>query len=54
MDGQFSVVVGREPESDVVELADVQVLGSGLGLDEALALASAEDGLVVAPGAMPE
>lgn len=53
MDEQFSVVVGGGLEADVVELTDVQVVQTGLGLQQAIDLAARVDGLVVAPGALP-
>lgn len=53
MDDQFSVVVGGNLEGDVVELTDVHVVRTGLGLQEAIDLAAQVDGLVVAPEALP-
>lgn len=53
MDEQFSVVVGSHVDGDVVELTDVQIVQTGLGLQEALDLAARVNGSVLAPGALP-
>lgn len=53
MGSEFSVMVGQAACGDVLELCDVQLLGSGLSLDDALELAASSEGIVVAPESLP-
>lgn len=54
MENEFSVVVCEMLNQEVGQLGTVHLIGCGLSLDAALNLAASSDGVVLAPGALPE